>query len=222
MPRRLLSPLVAAALLCCAPCATAAVVTGTFTGQISSGLDFAPSPGSSLFGVGSNLAGSAVQGRFTYDTAAVADVTGADGAEFAEGFLDFAVTIGSVEYVFGGFEVASGADQRRIFLSTSPDGLTFTLTRDGGADYETLSLTLGGASFLSGLTLPESFRLGEGAGSGLFYVAREDGTVAFADIDLTSARVGAAVPEPAAWSLMIAGFGLAGAALRSRGRIAAA
>lgn len=38
---------------------------------------------------------------------------------------------------------------------------------------------------------------------------------------LTVAKIGAAVPEPAAWALMITGFGLAGGALRRRRKGAA-
>ena len=40
--------------------------------------------------------------------------------------------------------------------------------------------------------------------------------------DIVVSPVAAAVPEPAAWAMMIAGFGLAGAALRRRERLAAA
>ncbi len=36
------------------------------------------------------------------------------------------------------------------------------------------------------------------------------------DPDFTIAQISAAIPEPATWAMMIAGFGLAGAALRAR------
>ncbi|WP_293901950.1 PEPxxWA-CTERM sorting domain-containing protein [Phenylobacterium sp.] len=49
---------------------------------------------------------------------------------------------------------------------------------------------------------------------GALTICVDKGTTACADHDF------AAVPEPASWALMIAGFGLAGAALRSRRRLA--
>jgi hypothetical protein len=64
---------------------------------------------------------------------------------------------------------------------------------------------------------PESFTTADGSES----------TVSFADLSgfkvgnavsdamtITVDRIGAAVPEPATWALMIGGFGLMGAALR--------
>jgi len=48
-----------------------------------------------------------------------------------------------------------------------------------------------------------------------------NGTVADFAPDHSTFKASAAVPEPASWALMIAGFGLAGASLRSRRRAAA-
>jgi hypothetical protein len=62
------------------------------------------------------------------------------------------------------------------------------------------------------------------AGSGVFVgqfqdVGASQGSLTFqsaSGVTFSSAAFGAAVPEPAAWALMIAGFGLAGASLRTR------
>jgi len=61
-----------------------------------------------------------------------------------------------------------------------------------------------------------------GLGRSVEFVNFDFGLTGFDDIRLTLADGDSAVPEPAAWAMMIAGFGLAGVALRRRRSLAAA
>jgi len=60
-----------------------------------------------------------------------------------------------------------------------------------------------------------------GLGRSVEFVNFDFGLTGFDDIGLTLADAHSAAPEPAAWALMIGGFGLAGAALRRRRSLAA-
>ena len=61
-----------------------------------------------------------------------------------------------------------------------------------------------------------------GLGRSVEFVDFDFHLAGFDNIGLTLADARSAAPEPAAWTLMIAGFGLAGAALRRRRSLAAA
>jgi len=61
-----------------------------------------------------------------------------------------------------------------------------------------------------------------GLGHSVEFVNFDFDLAGFDDIHLTLADNGSAVPEPAAWAMMIAGFGLAGATLRRRRGLASA
>ena len=60
-----------------------------------------------------------------------------------------------------------------------------------------------------------------GLGRSVEFVGFDFDLAGFDDIHLTLADPSSAAPEPAAWAMMIAGFGLAGAALRRRRSLAA-
>jgi hypothetical protein len=84
----------------------------------------------------------------------------------------------------------------------------FTRTPIVGGDRLTISGDTGGAQFRFNLFLDQSFG------------AADANRVEFTNVVLTADAIAgagaAAIPEPAAWSLMIAGFGLIGSALRRR------
>jgi len=108
---------------------------------------------------------------------------------------------------------------------------------------ESCSITFGGtlgvcryAQFAEGGTAPDSITFGGAPDPntqaiGLFYVFQPGAFGKFGSyqstgddkrqIGLLIVSKGGAVPEPAAWALMIAGFGLAGATLRRRRALAA-
>ncbi|MFS0737336.1 PEPxxWA-CTERM sorting domain-containing protein [Sphingomonas sp. 1P06PA] len=89
---------------------------------------------------------------------------------------------------------------------------------DGGLRTDRLSFFVDGP--LSGYTIFRPLSLGESAlaGSTISGLIGSNGET-FADVTLTLAPATiSAVPEPAAWALMIGGFGLAGIGLRRRPR----
>jgi len=93
--------------------------------------------------------------------------------------------------------IANGAALSNTILGDGPDGDQFI---DAGQGYD---VTLG---------LGRGFTLAAGA-STTFTTRTIFGTGAAADVDLPGA-----VPEPATWGMMLAGFGLVGAGMRSRRR----
>ena len=117
-------------------------------------------------------------------------------------------------YNFGVEEFASTLDRasKAFRISISTDGLTYTQVLAG-------ELSRGTGQALAA----ESFGLG---GTARYVQIALDGnhqkypeTYGYAPIGLSEVRfTGSAVPEPATWAMMIAGFGLAGAALRSARR----
>jgi len=82
----------------------------------------------------------------------------------------------------------------------------FSRTAITGGDRLAISGDTGGAEFRFNLFLDQSFG------------AADANRVVFTNVALTADAISsiAAVPEPAAWSLMLAGFGLVGAAVRRR------
>ncbi len=120
-----------------------------------------------------------------------------------------------------------------IFLDNStpnggsqPAGLDFS----GGLNFLTLSPGLGQMFWIGdGLT-------GTGSGLSQIFIAPAGATRLFLgtvdgfewsnnsgayDVTVNYAGLGGAVPEPATWAMMVAGFGLAGAAMRRRRTILA-
>ena len=117
-------------------------------------------------------------------------------------------------YNFGVEEFASTLDRasKAFRISISTDGLTYTQVLAG-------QLSRGTGQALAA----ESFGLG---GTARYVQIALDGnhqkypeTYGYAPIGLSEVRfTGSAVPEPSTWAMMITGFGLAGAALRSARR----
>ncbi|MDB5425276.1 MAG: hypothetical protein JWQ29_2692 [Phenylobacterium sp.] len=115
--------------------------------------------------------------------------------------------------LFGGF----------TFFTQDDDGgfQTDGIAISDGLGFIPFSLDLFGDQLFTGTTDTPTFRLGtfllhDGGGDcgcGDTFAAQAVG-----DFTLT---IGAAVPEPTSWAIMIAGFGLAGAALRRRRAVAA-
>lgn len=108
-------------------------------------------------------------------------------------------------YVFGGSGVAD-LDGRYVF-GDFVQGRIFGIDT-GGSGFTDLTFALGGTAI-------NVSSFGEDADRNL-YVLDYGGRI-FRFIDPTAA----AIPEPASWTLMIAGFGVAGGALRRRRRIRA-
>ncbi|WP_293906677.1 PEPxxWA-CTERM sorting domain-containing protein [Phenylobacterium sp.] len=84
----------------------------------------------------------------------------------------------------------------------------------------TIRLTINRARFAAQGFIPQGFDVAD-YGYNMWPRYRDivnNGTVADFGPDHSTFKASAAVPEPASWALMIAGFGLAGASLRSRRR----
>lgn len=85
--------------------------------------------------------------------------------------------------------------------------------------------TFGSSIVLSNATLIRGIEVGVGSGwGGSFHGAVDNVTVSFGErgqgLSSNFEVAGGAVPEPATWAMMIAGFGLAGAGLRRRRSLA--
>lgn len=207
--------------------AQATVVTGTFAGMITSGTDttgiFTGQNGYDLVNLGGSGSPPRITGTFSYDTDVYPpdpDAPGVYGG--ADPFLSFTVVIGGTSYSFGALPPA----YQGAYVQDDPD--QFILSLAGGDDTasETFSIFLQDEEFLTGTDLPLSFIYRSVAGgSGNFVIQNGDDvtdaafsvTCASADasVDCT-VDTGTAVPEPAAWSMLIAGFGLVGGAIRRR------
>lgn len=107
----------------------------------------------------------------------------------------------------GGFTL-NALDLGRGDYSPDPLAVTFTFNYAGGGS-STATYNPAGTSFQNlTFALPELTSVTVGATPGYFA------------LDNIQYDAGGPVPEPAAWALMIAGFGLAGATLRVRRRLA--
>jgi hypothetical protein len=106
-----------------------------------------------------------------------------------------------------------------LLLDSDADSLTFTAGFfDSGSvvgDFYSAAGVLIGSQTFSGSGYTVLSTSGLGTFRGVTFRDNTDGAgLRFMNFSYNS--VGAAVPEPAAWALMIAGFGLAGAAMRRR------
>ena len=156
-------------------------------------------------------------------------------------------TANSTDYLSFGFSIASGYTASVDTLSftsrssnTGPRNLAVLASIDGGTFQQVASFAqtsdanvnrmlsfaplTGATSLLFRIVATSSTSANGGslAGGGTFRVQNYGGTPAspFTLSGAVSAIPAAAVPEPAAWAMMIGGFGLVGAAMRRRGTVA--
>ena len=150
------------------------------------------------------------------------DLTGVSGR--GKGVISNAVAVNAgekyrVAFDVGAFFVAGQGSYGDATVDLLVNGLlagSFTNTMDlkaAGSDWRRFSYDFTAASPSVRLTFLSSTSLASSSlGVGLDNVTFES---------LGGAPVGSAVPEPATWAMMIAGFGLAGASLRRRRAILA-
>lgn len=245
MLNKLAAGLASAMVLALAAPTSAAVVEITYTGHVASGNDF-----TGVFGAVGSLAGAAYTATFLFDTALgqtfLNDAFLPDnGSQRAEGGPDFnpayaspslgsTFTIGAVTVsnsganygVLGSSAYETGAGS--IFSDTSEfsDTALAYISKRNGNEIDSL------AGLLPPLLTPFTYTVRPGdAAYGRFLVYRYDKTLnvetLWADANLSPETVtlripgGGAVPEPGAWTLLLVGFGVLGATLRRRQRLAA-
>jgi PEP-CTERM motif len=119
-----------------------------------------------------------------------------------------------LQFSLAGFNAATASFTGRFAADNKVDSILLNGFDIGsGGSFKTwTSFTSTGASFLAGLNtldvVVRNFRQNGGNPSGL-------------RVEFTSSDV-SAVPEPASWAMLIAGFGLVGAASRRRRQVLAA
>jgi hypothetical protein len=117
----------------------------------------------------------------------------------------------------GGFWVDPNASAGLAHLNLIPSGNRGSTSVDINLDGNPPPFAQGGQCDVNGVGVPcPIFANGQTWAAPYTAQGRGGGTI---DITFTDRTLG--TPEPAAWSLMIAGFGLAGATLRRRGAAAA-
>lgn len=215
--------LAAAALgLAAASPAAAAIMLATYTGSVTSGLDYANTFG---LGQGASLANQAFTATFLYDTEAGLDNgepgyyqerDGGSAWGAASPILDSTLTINGIAYDVSGdlnakVVSSSGQSQHRA------EGIV-------GGGFNSLFLYLNYVA-PGDLAIPVPTTGGSlGAGTYLLNNAGgflANGTLLVSTLTIAAAPV-AGVPEPASWALMILGFGSVGGLLRDNRRRAAA
>ena len=136
------------------------------------------------------------------------------GGTAANGTLNYGVPITASFFSTANTNVKATTGFVRVLGETFPDGSTLTLEAygAGGNLLGTTSVNEGNV-FGTGATLSLTLA---GIQSVRFY--SNGATVGFDNFEFGTLT---AVPEPASWAMMIAGFGLAGAAARRRREIAA-
>lgn len=214
--RTALGGFAAAAAIAFAGSASAATYVATYTGVINGGYDV-----TGVFGAAGDISGQAFTASFTYDLD-IGTLSALTNGQQATGSITSAkLKVGAGEYSFGSnalnliqtYSVSPfNSLLGYVFHSVKATGsVTSELTLDGG-------LTNGAATLAQSLA-PGSVQGafgGSGAYSGYFGIEAPVGeTQAYGYLEPTSYTV-TAVPEPAAWALMIGGFGLAGVMLRRR------
>lgn len=238
MQRVYLAAACAAGMLSFAAPAGAVIYTVTYQGVVTEGFD------NGLFGGIGDLAGAGYVAAFTIDTSK-GDHSGFPGFASANGYganspVMATLTIGGVTvstgdrygFIFEMDKVTSGfPDDSQSALGESSE----VVCGGGGEDcltYDRQLLHSAGSSTIDLVdgdfeTPPLAMAYGPGVFAGGFFFDRRviDGSqnlfetraqarLAPASISVSSAP--GAVPEPATWALMIAGFGAAGTALRRR------
>ncbi|MFL5295988.1 MAG: UrcA family protein [Phenylobacterium sp.] len=160
------------------------------------------------------VAGDPVHVRLRFDPANLVDVTDLAALETGLPYTDLKAASlqapGAFIKVSAGPNEFTQADQLNFFGDAFGFGSPYVLFNNGaffGIDF--FALNSGQAGFATAGAFPELFDF---VGGGF----EPDGGPSYAGyFDYSSVR-SAAVPEPASWTLMIAGFGLAGVALRRR------
>lgn len=225
--RTLASAATAAALLVSPAAAVGKVAT--YTGTIKSGYDE-----TGVFGVANtDITGFSYVARYTYDRTLGA-FQWTDGVFYDQSYSGtyYGAGIGSpvisVSVTINGITKKIIGDYYGLavtkLLSVHHVGQHYF--NDGNTEINTYVQNIAnaaGAASLDQNVSPVAQSL-PGYGSVYFYGANASGVFESARADLTADgtySVGNPVPEPAAWALMIAGFGLVGAALRRRERLAA-
>lgn len=138
------------------------------------------------------------------------------GGTAANGTLNYGVPITAAFFSTANTAVKATTGFVQVLGETFPDGSTVTLEAYGLAGNLLGSASASeGAVFGQGATLSLTLA---GIHSVRFY--SNGGTVGFDNFEFGD--LAAAVPEPASWAMMIAGFGIAGMALRRRERAAIA
>ena len=134
------------------------------------------------------------------------------GGTAANGTLSYTTPITAGFFSIANTSVKATTGFVRVLGETFPDGSTLTLEAYGVAGNLLGSVSQNeGTVFGQGATLSLTLA---GIQSVRFY--SNSGTVGFDNIEFGALSAVNAVPEPASWALMIAGFGLAGAAARRR------
>lgn len=217
---RILAGSAAAALLAVSP-ASAAVMMATFYGST----DFGGHDYAGLFGTpDSSLAYKSMSLTFVYDTARGDRVTTADEDMVAKfggtnPILSASITIDGVtlDLDLPDYGYASSTDNYWTWLSAR---------RTNPANYDNeLSAMVIGSGMPGDLETPFT-AYGYGGGSLRLWsptsfaesLAETDFNLGGVEVTYVGPSGPGPVPEPSAWLLMIAGFGLAGAALRARRR----
>lgn len=221
-----------AALTVAAVPAAAAPTTVTVSGKVMSGID----AGGQFGAVGASLAGQAFSAIFTIEAATGSTLVETATSSYLAGRgaaspVSAVLTIGSGSYRFAGSfngfvrttDAAGngGTDSATFFvddtdLSQKPNDNTLL-----SLGFDTLRNVLSqpgvGAIALSDLTLADNAK-------GVLKIANRNaatggfGTPTVADLSIDTIRTGmtSPVPEPATWAMMVAGFAMAGVALRRR------
>ena len=207
-----------------ATAAQAASKEMTFRGEMVSLFDPTGLFGPTGFG---DLADHSFTATFTYDLPSPGEVTlggvhiVVGGAQtFKPAFVSGRLTFAGVTHVFandlfGSVGIGGGSAGAVVRGGVDGGGIE-DLTLN--ANFDVLPLADLGADFDGAVTPIDT-----GSGFRAWNAAAGDqalGVLFINHVTVSDAAAApAAVPEPASWALMIAGFGLAGAALRRRGRV---
>ena len=228
---------IAAAALLAGPASAEAVLGASQTAAVYQFQPDTPSPGGSY--TGGFLTANFGDGLLNYGLLQF-DLSGEAGAATAAAvFLHHVYNTTDAE--FGLFRLTSAWSAGSVTYNTAPtydptpvSTRTFTAALNGPDELEAFDVTgvvngwLSGAYANYGLAL---MRIDDPDNAFLYFAAVDDGDPADGDVSVqrgpvlsvlgTRTITVGGVPEPAAWGLMILGFGLAGASLRRARRAAA-
>ncbi len=230
MMKKLFAALTVAACALVASPAMSAVVVVTWTGTVFEGIDV----GGRFGATGANLAGTAFSAEFTYDTDIGRTYSDGGGTTLIGGTNTglpappplppgtATLTINGVDYFFGGQLMSliatydevdvPGGRTLSTWMISNQDPISGGTLQLGGYDNPSLPL-----SFMANFSGADPCTGPLGC-MGNVILPGFKGTL---DPDWVTINVWTSgVPEPATWAMLIAGFGLTGAAIRSsrRGR----